>query len=100
MKVLYYAIGKEPEVIEIAPTLKSMQETVGGYIETLTLSNGVVVVCNEEGKLLDLPLNRTVFFSPRSAEAIMGNFFVCEAGDEDFKDISSKGIEYAKEVIV
>ncbi len=100
MKVLYYAIGKEPEVIEIAPTLKAMQETVGGYIETLTLPKRVVVVCNEEGKLLDLPLNRTVFFSPRSAEAIMGNFFVCEAGDGDFKDVSPKGIEYAKEVIV
>ena len=53
------------EEATIPNTLKALQETVGGYIETVTLENGVVLICNEEGKLRDMPYNFTLRIPPR-----------------------------------
>ena len=39
------------------PTLKSAQEFVGGYVEGITFPNGDYLIINEEGKLMNLPLN-------------------------------------------
>ena len=39
------------------PTLESAQEFVGGYVECITFPNGDVLIVNEEGKLMGLPLN-------------------------------------------
>ena len=41
-------------------TLEAFQEAVGGYIETVTLASDLVIVCNEEGRLLGLDHNATV----------------------------------------
>ena len=30
---------------------------MGGYIETVTLATDLIIICNEEGRLLDLPFN-------------------------------------------
>tara|TARA_R100000322_G_C5278861_1_gene149154 strand:- start:15 stop:290 length:276 start_codon:yes stop_codon:yes gene_type:complete len=51
---------KEPETIFIEdkqPSLEEMQEFVGGYIEVVTLPDFRQMVINEEGKLLNLPIN-------------------------------------------
>ena len=39
------------------PGLKSAQEFVGGYVECISFPNGDVLIVNEEGKLMGLPLN-------------------------------------------
>ena len=39
------------------PTLESAQEFVGGMVECITFPNGDVLIVNEEGKLMSLPLN-------------------------------------------
>ena len=39
------------------PTLESAQEFVGGYVEGITFPNGDYLIINEEGKLMNLPLN-------------------------------------------
>ncbi len=49
--------GKKPILSEIDNTLAAMQAYVGGYIETVTCDNGMVVIVNEEGQWLDLPEN-------------------------------------------
>ena len=38
-------------------TLQAFQEAVGGYIETVTIASDAVLICNGEGRLLDLPHN-------------------------------------------
>ena len=50
--------GKAP-VIEpmFDNSLESFQKAVGGYIETVTISDDLVIICNEEGRLMDLPKN-------------------------------------------
>ena len=50
--------GKGPVVEPLFDnTLEAFQKAVGGFIETVTFSNDVVVICNEEGLWLDLPHN-------------------------------------------
>ena len=38
------------------PTLKEAQD-LGGYVECITFPNGDLLIVNEEGKLMQLPLN-------------------------------------------
>lgn len=47
--------GEISVVANITNTLEAMQKIVGGDIETLTLSNGYVLVMNALGKLIGLP---------------------------------------------
>lgn len=57
IKGLLVPVRGEIRRVVIKNELKALQETVGGYIETLTLAEGVVLICNEEGKLLKLEPN-------------------------------------------
>ncbi len=75
--VLAFEPGKAPSRWSILNELASFQGAVGGYIETLTLEEGVVLICNEEGRLKGLPFNRTVRGVP-----IVGRFLICGANEE------------------
>jgi hypothetical protein len=39
------------------PTLKEAQDFVGGIVEGIQFPNGDYMIINEEGKLINLPLN-------------------------------------------
>lgn len=59
------AIIKRPDeevghVTNISPTLNNLQNIVEGYIETVTLYSGWTIICNEEGRIRDLPYNCTI----------------------------------------
>ena len=61
MKVLVVAPEKEPYVKEISSGLSSLQKEVGGFIEAVyPFEDPVAIICNEEGKLEGLPLNRAL----------------------------------------
>lgn len=57
MKAIRKKPGAQPEIIEVDNTLKALQAEVDGYIETVTIASGVVVICNEEGVLRGMPYN-------------------------------------------
>lgn len=52
--------GRVPYKTAISPTLKNLQQTVGGYIETVIIAEDAVIICNEEGRLLGMPHNCNV----------------------------------------
>ena len=53
--------GKAPVVEPLFEnTLESFQSAVGGYIETVTLATDLILICNEEGRLVGLPHNCNV----------------------------------------
>ena len=58
MKILAIDKYEEPVVKEIENNLKDMQRYVMGHIETITLSETAMLVCNDVGKLADLTPNR------------------------------------------
>lgn len=56
MKAIRKKPGCAPELVEVDNTLKALQTEVGGYIETVSIAD-VVIICNEEGRLCGLPYN-------------------------------------------
>ena len=90
IKVLVVEPMKKPYVKEIGESLESMQEVVGGYIEeVMPFDDEVALVCNEEGKLNGLPLNRAIYDSDnKMIDIIVGTFFVCNAPFESEKFLS------------
>lgn len=54
--------GKAPRVEPLFDNdLKAFQEMVGGHIETVTVATDLVIICNEEWRLMGLPWNVTAF---------------------------------------
>ena len=47
--------GEEAQPIIIENTLQAFQNAVGGYIETVTITGDLVVICDEDGRLKELP---------------------------------------------
>lgn len=81
MRVIVVEPKKKPEVREIGDSLESMQKIVGGLIEAVyPFDEPVALICNEEGKLLNLPLNRALRDDARKVyDIISGTFFLCAA---------------------
>ena len=86
--------GKLAKVATIEASLESYQKTVGGYIEAYyPFEEPVCIVCNEEGKINGLPLNRAVYADPDCGEMldiIAGTFFICDCSGENFGSLSSE----------
>ena len=56
--IVYVKRPGEPARQRVIPnTLEALQQIVGGYIETVTFTSDLVVICNEEGRLINLPFN-------------------------------------------
>lgn len=88
MKVLIVEPKKVPVVREIEDNLKSYQEIVGGYIQAIypfADEPEVALICNDEGKLMNLPMNRALKDENGNIYDVMaGTFFLCGArADED-----------------
>ena len=81
MLVLMIEPGKAPRRLELSHSLEEMQKAVGGFIQILyPFGEPVALVCNEEGKLLNLPLNRALRDEEgRIYDIVSGTFFLCGA---------------------
>ena len=81
MRVIVVEPKKKPEVREIGDSLESMQKIVGGLIEAVyPFDEPVALIANEEGKLLNLPLNRALRDDEGTVyDIISGTFFLCAA---------------------
>lgn len=99
MEVLLVEPGKEARIAEIGNDLKSLQAVVGGYIEAIyPFDDPVALVCNDEGKIMQMPLNRALRDeSGKIYDAIAGPFFICGLGVDNFcslpKELQSKYLE-------
>ena len=81
MQVVVVEPKKKPMVQDISPDLKSMQRIVGGSIQAIyPFDEPVALICNEEGKLLNLSLNRALRDDEGNVyDIISGTFFLCAA---------------------
>lgn len=62
ISVLLIQPGKYPKTVAIEDSLEAMQSLVGGDIEEyMPFEDEVAIICNEEGKISGLPLNRAVY---------------------------------------
>ena len=99
IRVLVVEPEKAPYVKDISPGLESLQKEVDGYIEAVyPFEDSCAIICNEEGKLNGLPLNRALRDDDGQIYDILaGTFLVVGLSDEDFSSLSAKQIDrYSK----
>lgn len=92
LRILSMEPGKAPVEKIIGSDLKSLQDEVGGYIETVYMDHDTILVCNEEGKLNGMEMNRRI-----EDDIICGPFFlVGDDGEGDFASLSDEQITALK----
>ena len=98
IKVLALLPMELPKEIELDNTLEAMQNFVGGLIECITLSDTgseVTLVCNDEGKLLGLPLNRPLW---DGADVLAGPGFLSGCDNEgNLTSLPPSAMDFYKE---
>ena len=99
IKVLVIEPKKIPYVKEINNTLEELQSIVGGYIEPIyqemTANDNVMLIANEEGRLLNLPFNRFIRSGLQNIpmSVIHGTFFLVSSEGEEFVSLPDDMIE-------
>ena len=99
MRVVMVETGRKAYEMELENGLGSMQRTVGGLIQAVYEPGGrnAVLICNDEGKLLDLPLNRALRDEDGEIyDAIAGTFFICGTppDGESFTSLTDEQVAY------
>mgnify|MGYP001038216208 FL=1 len=96
MRVLVVEPEHKPEVRDIDDSLKAMQKIVGGLIQPIYLDDSVALICNDEGKLMNLTANRGLRDkNGQIYDIVFGTFFLCgaHADSDSFASLTSAQIE-------
>ena len=90
MQVVLVEPGKAARITEIGEDLQDMQEIVGGLIQALyPWEDPAAIVCNDEGKIMGLPLNRVL----EDYDIITGTFFICGIQGENFSSLTEQQLQ-------
>ena len=95
MRVLAVEPMKAPRVTEIGDELEDLQNAVGGPIETVyPFEDEAVILCNEEGKLEGLELNRSLRDADGGiCDIIAGTFLIAGLNEDGFTSLTPEQIE-------
>ncbi|MDE7244621.1 MAG: DUF3846 domain-containing protein [Oscillospiraceae bacterium] len=101
MRILVVEPERRPEAREIDGSLESMQEIVGGLIQPVyPFDDPVALVCNDEGWLRGLPMNRGLRDEDGQIyDIVCGTFFLCgtPAASDRFTSLTPEQIERYRE---
>lgn len=100
MRILVVEPEHRPEVREIDGSLEAMQNIVGGLIQPIYLDDSVALICNDEGKLMNLTANRGLRNSDGQVyDIVCGTFFLCGAPPDcdHFTSLTPEQIERYRE---
>lgn len=95
MKVIVCNPKEKAKVMDIADNLNVLQAIVCGPIQIVyPFSDMVCIVCNDEGKNMNLPLNRSITdeLSGDIVDIIAGPFLICGTGEDDLTSLSEDDI--------
>lgn len=99
IRVVLLEPGKQAKVKEIDASISGMQKLVGGDIQAVyPYAEAVCLICNDEGKIAGLPLNRALYAEEDMEEIqrgeiydiIAGTCFLCGCGGEDFSSLTKE----------
>ena len=91
-----------PFVKHISGSLNSMQKIVGGTIQAIYPFENpeIALICNDDGKLINLPLNRALYDKDgKLFDIVAGTFFLCRApaDSENFESLTDEQIKTYRE---
>ena len=100
MRILVIKPERKPYECEIDGSLQSMQEVVGGLIQALyPFEEPVVLVANDEGKLLGLPMNRGLRDEDgKLYDILCGTFFLCGIAEDSITSLTDEQLQHFTEV--
>ena len=93
IQVVLVGPGKSARIAEVGTSLDAMQRTVCGSIEAcFPFEEQVCIVCNSEGKINGLPLNRAIRDEDTNeiVDIIAGTFFICDCSGESLGSLSKE----------
>lgn len=96
MKCIKVNAGERPQVVEIDDTLENLQNAVEGIIDEIYIDDEVAIILNDEGKILNLPINRALKNERGEVvDVICGNFLIvgAPADSDSFASLSDEQIE-------
>lgn len=104
MKILYVKPMETPVAKNIGTKLEDLQKEVEGCIQIVyPFDDQICIICNEEGKISGMPLNRGLKLSDckegedKLYDIIAGPFLVVGLGeDSDFRDLTEEEIRKYK----
>ena len=97
MKVVMVEPGQYARIEELDTGLESLQKAVGGLIDcAYPWQEKVCIVCNDEGLINGMPLNRDV----EDYQLIAGPFFVCGIEGEDFCSLTDEQAKRYQEMFL
>ena len=84
--------GKKARVTTIMNRLEALQQMVGGFIEAVyPYKDPVAIICNEEGKINGLTLNRALHDEDGDIyDIIAGPFMVVGLNEDNFGSLSKE----------
>lgn len=87
-------VGEELKLMDIEDSMESYQEIVGGHFECVFLEYKYVMICNEDGRRLGLPVNfRTKY------DAVVGNVFFAKLNGEYLESLTKFDFGYLKQLL-
>lgn len=97
---IYTLKNRQFIITEIENTLDAMQEFVNGPIEVINITDEILLVCNEEGKMRGLPPSAFIIRNQEAQDIIVGKFFLCREDGEDMISIQESDIEDFKRIVL
>ena len=89
IRVVLLEPGKLARVADIDSSLEGLQKTVNGLIAAAyPFEEEVCIICNEEGKLNGMPLNRAIRCEGQITDIIAGPCFVCSCDKASFGSLT------------
>lgn len=83
--------------MEIENSLEAEQAFVGGYIDVVSIGNGIDLVCNDEGKMNGSSPSVAWVEGDDIVDIVFGDFFLCRSKDGEFISINDEDVKYIKE---
>lgn len=93
--VLLIEPEKVPREITINNSLESLQSAVGGYIQVVyPFDDNACIICNEEGKLNGMPLNRALrTMEGEIYDILAGPVMIAGLTEDDFGSLTAEQVE-------
>lgn len=105
MRIMLFEEGKKVKVTEIGSDLKSLQETVGGFIEVPYMGDylrehNILLVCNDEGMINESePTLGIINNNGECNGCIFGSCFLVGSQGEDFVSLNDKQLEILNKLV-
>jgi hypothetical protein len=100
ISVLSVKVGEEPAMISVPNTLEVLQKLVGGHIQTVQVTDDILLVIDEEGMLKERPVNFATGIRKGSGvqwlHAIHGDVLFVSVMGEDFTSLDKEQAQRVK----